>query len=114
MEKKHEKEGIKVIFLHETAVGATNIIRIFTGNEFSQGLPFTVYPTDFSECWINNKNKKYCLHLWDIPSYHGYRAVNKFFTKGSDIVIFVFDITRRSTFEELSFWTEYVKEILDH
>ena len=38
--------------------------------------------------------------------------MNKIFIKNSRVVIFVYDITRKKTLKELSFWAEYADNIL--
>ena len=38
--------------------------------------------------------------------------MNKIFIKNSNIVLFVYDITRKTTLKELSFWVEYTDNII--
>ena len=38
--------------------------------------------------------------------------MNKIFIKDSNIIIFIYDITRKNTLKELSFWIEYVESIV--
>ena len=41
-----------------------------------------------------------------------YRALNKLFYKNSNVVIFVYDITNRKSFEELNYWITEIKDNL--
>ena len=48
-------------------------------------------------------------YFWDTFGAEKYRSITKSFIKGSDIVILIYDITRRKTFLELDFWINIVK-----
>ena len=50
--------------------------------------------------------------LRDTMGQEKYRSLSKSFIKGSNIVILVYDITRRDSFSELDFWANSVKEEL--
>ena len=56
--------------------------------------------------------KSYTINLWDTIGQEQFRSLTKIFMKGAKIVIFVYDITRRETFEQLNFWIENTKEVL--
>ena len=43
-----------------------------------------------------------------------YKSLTKIFLVNSKIVIFVYDITQKSSFEELDFWINTAKENLDN
>ena len=48
--------------------------------------------------------------MWDTIGQEKYRSLTKLFFKDANIVILVYDITSRKTFEELDFWLNLVKE----
>ena len=51
------------------------------------------------------------LELWDTAGQEKYRSINKLFYKDAQIVIFVYDITSKKSFDEIkSYWYEQVKE----
>ena len=52
------------------------------------------------------------MELWDIAGKEKYRSLIKIFVKDSRIVIFVYDITTKASFEEIDYWVTTVKEIL--
>ena len=57
-------------------------------------------------------DQTYTINLWDTIGQEQYRSLTKIFMKGAKIVIFVYDITRKETFEQLDFWFENTKEVL--
>jgi small GTP-binding protein len=113
---KHiEKEifkKIKVILLGESKVGKTCLINCFLNKEFNENTLFTL-DYSFVNKIINIENKNYEIHLWDTAGQERYRSISKIYIKGADIVIFVYDITDKKSFSELSFWVKYVEDLID-
>ena len=54
------------------------------------------------ELVINNKNIK--LNLWDTIGQEKYRSLSTYFLKETEIVILVYSITSRKSFNELNYW----------
>ena len=106
------EEEIKVIFPHASGAGATSIIEVLIGLPFKEGRSMTTSSESFVNYFVEINNKKYCLNLWEIISQKACRPLTKIFLKNSKIVIFVYDITSRSSFEDLNNWIKDVKEIL--
>ena len=108
-----EEPEYKVIFLGNSGVGKTQLINSILGNEFdSEGL-VTTNATFFSK-YINIKNKNYKINIWDTAGQEIYRAITSLFVKGSTIVIFVYDITDQTSYDDLDFWIEKAQEILEN
>ena len=113
-ERKQSKKiyNIKAILLGEVSTGKTCLINNFLGNDYNSNEKATLYPSQaFTELEINNN--KLNLSLWDTMGQEKFRSVTKSFIKDSNIVIFVYDITRRDTFLELNFWVDTVKREID-
>ena len=115
-EKKDSKENkelniihnIKLILLGEVATGKTCLINTFLGKDFNSGEKSTINPVlNFKEFNINNNNLK--VSLWDTMGQERFRAVTANFIKDSNVVIFVYDITKKETFLELNYWVDTVK-----
>ena len=106
-----DDRGIKVILLGEAGVGKTNLIRVALGKEFELDSDSSVTSAFFdSRVFVNNKEFKYCL--WDTAGQELYRSINKIFIKDSKVILIVFAINSRHSFEEIDFWYNYVNEIL--
>ena len=94
-----KKITLKTVLIGETSVGKTSIINRFIRNQFYQNFG----PTMSGTC------AKY--EIWDTAGQERYRALTKMIYKDASIVILVFDITRKDTFEEIrDFWINQVKE----
>ena len=111
MENNNQIDTIKVILLGEAGTGKTCLINVYDTNKFDEKTTCTI--TSSFICKTLDINERKCkVHLWDTAGSEEYRSVNKIYIKGAHIVILVYDITRRSTFNELSFWFDYTLECI--
>ena len=101
--------SVKLILLGESGIGKTNLINIYLGENYNPNELTTSNPCQTDTIKVIN-NKKLVVSLWDTMGQEKYRSVSKSFIRGSNIVIFVYDITRRDTFLELNYWVNVVNE----
>ena len=107
-----EDDAIKVILLGEAGVGKTNLINIVTGIEFNDNEASTG-TSSFSMKKLTVNGNKYSIKLWDTIGQERFRHLTKLFYNDSKIVIFVYDITQKDSFEELKkYWVKDVEEKL--
>lgn len=107
-----ELNEIKIILIGEPGTGKTCLINVATGNEFNENSESTLLSTYVTKNMVINE-KEYSLNLWDTAGQEKYRAMTKIFTKNSKIVIFVYAINNRNTFEEMkTYWIKTIKETL--
>ena len=103
---------IKIILLGESGVGKTNLIQVALDQPFQKEKISTLI-SSYYESEIIIQNKKYVYTLWDTAGQEVYRSLNKSFIKDSKIVILVFAINNRKSFEEIDYWINSVKESLE-
>ena len=106
-----EENSIKVILIGMSGTGKTNIIKALMDNPFQEESQSTL-SSSFIAKNVTIEKKKYQVELWDTAGQEKYRSLTKIFIVFSKIVIFVYDITQRKTFEDLDFWVETAKESL--
>ena len=103
--------NIKIILLGESKVGKTNLINTYFDKPFIEELGRTEQYGDLKrEVEINNK--RFTINIWDTVGSEQYRSIAKNYLRGTHIVIFVYDITRKDTFYELNYWINLVVEEL--
>ena len=103
---------IKIILIGEPGTGKTCLINVATGNQFNENSESTLLSTYVTKKMVIN-DKEYDLNLWDTAGQEKYRAMTKIFTKNSKIVVFVYAINNKNTFEEMkSYWIKTIKETL--
>ena len=93
-------DSVKVTLLGNSGVGKTCIIYRFTNNDYKEGT-MTTRGADYSQKSITIKNQTINLDLWDTAGQENYRSLGRHFYKDSLIVILVYDITNRESFEDL-------------
>ena len=110
MSKEYEK-AIKVVLLGESGVGKTNLIRRAMGLEFDSN-SLSSLNASYHEDNIIVNNTKYFYQIWDTVGQEIFRSLNKLFIKDSKIVIIVFAIDYKESFNQIDFWLNYAKSIL--
>jgi small GTP-binding protein len=105
----NEEDDIKVILLGNTGVGKTNLINITMGQGFSETEKSTA-TSSFSLKKITINDKTHMIALWDTIGQEQYKQLTKIFFNNAKIVIFVYDITRKITFDALPDWKKDVEE----
>ena len=93
-------DSVKVTLLGNSGVGKTCIIYRFTNNDYKEGT-MTTRGADYSQKPITIKNQTINLDIWDTAGQENYRSLGRHFYKDSLIVILVYDITNRESFEDL-------------
>ena len=109
--EKGTSNTIKLILVGDTGTGKTNLISVAAGLEFNPGL-LTTTSCSYIQKIVKRNKKEYKINLWDTIGQEKYRSLTKIFVKDSNIVIFVYDITKRKTFESLKYWKRVIEEIL--
>ena len=104
-------KGIKIILLGESGVGKTNLINVSAGKEFEANTESSL-TSSFIESVYEYKDKKYLYSLWDTAGQERFRSLNKIFAKGAKIVMIVFAIDNKHSFEQIKFWIDFTKDTL--
>ena len=107
-----ETNEIKAILLGESGVGKTSIIKRYLNNEFNPTSISTLGTYSNTKAIIKN-NIKYNIDIWDTTGQEKYHSITNLFIKGSDIIILVYSINSRSSFDGLNFWCNSVKEKIE-
>ena len=107
----NEEEGIKVILVGESGTGKTSLINTALGKEFNNK-EISSMKCSYVKLKKIIDDTEYTIDLWDTIGQEKFRALTKVFFKNSDIVIFVFDITIKETFNELEYWFKTINDEL--
>ena len=100
---KNKQIEIKLILLGETGVGKTSIINRFSYNAFYDKVESTL-TTNYVSKDIKVYNKNIKLNLWDTIGQEKYRSLSTYFLKETEIVILVYSIISKRSFEQLDYW----------
>ena len=106
------EESIKVVLIGESGVGKTSIIAQFVKGSFNPDLMSTNGAT-FSTKKIEFKEYKKTIsfEIWDTAGQEKYRSLSKMFFKEATVTLIVYDITNKSSFEEIKkYWMSLVRD----
>ena len=105
---------IKVILVGETGTGKTSLINVAMGLKFTEGVEASTSAASFVSKKIKADNdKEFIVNLWDTAGQETYRDVTKLFFKGSEIILLVYDITTKNSFESLKEWAKIAEDIVE-
>ena len=108
-----DKEAMqcKVVLIGESGVGKTSIINRYISNTFSQVLTATPGASFTTKTvFLQDYNQSIKFEIWDTAGQEKYRALAKVFYKNAAVCILVYDILRKTSFEELkNYWVNEIK-----
>ena len=98
--------SIKTTLIGDSGVGKTCIINRYISNDFSFNLSST-NGVSYSKKELIIDNKKIQLDIWDTAGQEEYRSLGKHFYKDSYIVLLIYNIAKRESFDNLkNIWYE--------
>ncbi len=109
--KKESKDLIKIILLGETFTGKTCLINLYDKNIYNDKNEVT-QTASFISKEVNTTKGNCYVKIWDTAGQEKFRCINKIFIKDTNIIIYVYDITRKTTFEALKFWVNYAEKCI--
>ena len=108
-----ETQVVKVVLLGESSVGKTSIISRFIDDIFNANSITTTgasYATKSMQ-FKDYKNQIIKFEIWDTAGQEKYRSLTQIFYKDASIAILVYDITNKSSFNEMKdYWYNQIKE----
>ena len=107
-----EKIKLKCVLLGETAVGKSSLINRFVNGTFKQDcLPTIVGCYSTKEVFYKKENITIIYEIWDTAGQEKFRAVNRIFYQDAYIILLVYDITNKPSFNALQdYWYREVKD----
>ena len=106
---KTQDYNFKIVIIGDSNAGKTNILTRFCHNQFSLEPKVTV-GVEFASKFVRAYDDQISLQIWDTCGQENFRAITGSFYKGAIGALIVFDLTRRSTFDNLEKWYKEVKE----
>ena len=87
----------KVIFIGDSCVGKSSLIKRFCTGKFEPGLKSTI-GVDFHTRSLIVEDESICLQCWDTAGQERYRAITTQYFRKADAVVVTYDITAEKTF----------------
>ena len=105
--KSNEKNEIliKVFLIGDNDVGKSSILKQFVDNKFDE-INYCVIGIDFRSTSIEIDNQPVKLIIWDPAGQARFRDITRLYYKNTHLVIFVYSITDRKSFNNIHEWLE--------
>jgi Ras-related protein Rab-2A len=99
----------KIIIIGDPGVGKSNILLQFTEKEFQKIHDMTL-GVEFGSKIISAGGKKYKLQIWDTAGQEAFKSITRSYYRGSIGCLLVYDVTNRTTFENIKNWLDDIKQ----
>ena len=99
-------DTIKVVLIGESGAGKTSIIQQYAYKMFDPDCATSISSQYISKViTFPDRNKSVRLEIWDTAGQERYRSMAKLFYKDAKIIIFVYDVSSKISYDELiNFW----------
>jgi len=93
----------KIILIGDSNIGKTSIINRYIHNSFSDKYICTI-GVDFMMKTMTIEDTQLKLQIWDTAGMERYKQLTTSYYKGSHSAIIVFDLTNKSSFDNIDYW----------
>ena len=106
-------KDVKIILLGENGVGKTSIINRYITNQFNPDVQNVTLGSNYFTKEIKNNSVNYRLKIWDTNGQEKFHSVTSLYIQGSNIILLVYSLDSKESFENLDFWYNTIKSSLD-
>ncbi|WP_287584710.1 Rab family GTPase [Candidatus Borrarchaeum sp.] len=102
----------KIAFVGDGTVGKTSLVNSFTGKtnktrfmeayKMTIGVNIVVHPTE------RDNGTKINLCIWDLGGQPRFESVRGSFYRGSQLIVYVYDLTNKESFDNLANWLDEI------
>lgn len=99
----------KIVLIGESGVGKSSLVARYMDGSFVDTHLSTI-GVDFSIRTVDIEDKRVKLQVWDTAGQERFRGLCRQFYRSAKAVLFVYDVTEPSSFQQLSQWLQGVKQ----
>ena len=104
-------EAVKTVLVGESGVGKTSIISRFITDSFDPEVLSSSSAQFISKTIKLNEQTSIKFDIWDTAGQEKFRSLAKIFYKDAKIIIYVYDITDKKSFDEIkNYWYKETSE----
>ena len=94
---------LKILLIGDSYVGKTSLLLQYIDKECPENHMARI-GVEFKDYIVQIKNKNVKLQVWDTSGQERYRSITKNFYRNADGVMFICDVTKEKTFENIKNW----------
>ncbi|KAJ3425174.1 ras family-domain-containing protein [Anaeramoeba flamelloides] len=110
-EENLENLIIKIVLLGQSGSGKTSMVLQFIEGKFTENTLATVGAAFFIRK-LTIEEKSVSIRVWDTSGQERFRSLCPLYYRNSNACILVFDITDQSSFDDLEYWMDQLKNEL--
>jgi small GTP-binding protein len=103
------ENGFKAVFAGDVSVGKTAIFIALTKHELGANPPHTVGGAFSPINATDSDSSPVIIRLWDTAGQEKYRTIVPLYFKGADVIVLVYDITRKDSFDKIEYWMNFAR-----
>ncbi len=104
---------LKLITAGDYAVGKTSLVKRFLGQGFSLDYGATVGVECIQKSYKDKEGHFVDLSIWDLAGQILYRDLAKDYARGADLIIIVYDVTRKESFDNVEGWYKTIFDVVE-
>lgn len=102
----------KIVLIGDSGVGKSNLLLRFTKNEFNLESKTTI-GVEFATKNIRIEGQLVKAQVWDTAGQERYRAITSAYYRGAVGALVVYDVTKRTSYENVEKWLQELREHAD-
>lgn len=107
-----ETNELKLVFVGNTSVGKTCIVKKATTGIFNEESISTLGASYVSKL-VTYQGREIRLQIWDTAGQERYRGMTPMYYRGAHVAFIIYSISDRSSFEDVDDWLESLRENAD-
>ncbi len=104
----------KICIVGDYRVGKTTLLNQYLEKRFTPNVAATIGSNFYvKRIKIPNVKKLITLQIWDLAGQEHFKWVRHEFYKGAKGIVYVFDLTNKKTFENLTNWKDEIEKVIE-
>ncbi len=103
----------KICIVGDFGVGKTTLLHQYLERRFNPNVSSTIGSNFFAKIIkIPNVKTPFTLQIWDLAGQEHFKWVRHEFYKGAKGIVYVFDLTRKQTFDSIIAWKKEIEKAI--
>ena len=101
---------LKILVLGDSSVGQTSLLLKYVDDYFPN-VYVTTIGVEYKTKTVKINDLNITLQIWDTAGQERFRSLAKSFMKGADGILFVYDITKKQSFDSIRNWIRQTEDV---
>ena len=103
--------SIKTLLIGDSGVGKSSFMKQFVEERFDDIYKCTI-GVDYKTIYLDIFDNTIKFLIWDTAGQERFNSITKIYYRNANVIIFIFDITSRDSFDNIPSWIENSKNII--